>query len=218
MILAAGRGERLRPLTDRTPKPLIKVGGRPLIVHHLERLAQAGFEEVVINICWLGEQIEQTLGDGSTFGLCLRYSPEPPGALETAGGIMQALPLLGSAPFAVISGDIFCDYPLAQLRARDLQETGHLVLVDNPSHHRDGDFSLRENGLLIAKPPAFTFSGIAVLHSSLFRHWPAGRLPLRTVFQRAINNEELTGELYRGRWSDVGTIARLRAIRRQIEA
>ncbi|NDY96562.1 nucleotidyltransferase family protein [Wenzhouxiangella sp. C33] len=216
MILAAGRGERLRPLTDRTPKPLIEVGGKPLIAHHLERLAGAGFDQVVVNLAWLGEQIEQALGDGSSFGVDIAYSREPAGALETAGGIIHALPLLGNQPFLMISADVFCDYPLDRLRSRPLQGLGHLVLVENPAHHEQGDFALDAQSRLVNGAPAFTFSGLALLHPALFHGLAPGRLALRPVFEQAMENESLTGELYQGIWSDVGTADRLAAIRRQI--
>ncbi|MFW5815905.1 MAG: N-acetylmuramate alpha-1-phosphate uridylyltransferase MurU [Wenzhouxiangella sp.] len=217
MILAAGRGERLRPLTDHTPKPLIEVAGRPLIVHHLENLARAGFTQVVVNLAWLGAQIEQALGDGSAFGVDIAYSREPAGALETAGGIMQALPLLGDAPFLVISGDVFCDYRLDRLGELEPAGLGHLVLVKNPAHHRAGDFALSEDGCLVNALPAFTFSGIAVLRPQLFDNWPRQRLALRPVLDQAIANGKLTGELHNGLWSDVGTPERLAAIRQRIE-
>lgn len=216
MILAAGRGERLRPLTDRIPKPLIEVGGKPLIVHHLEQLARAGFEQAVVNLAWLGDAIEQTLGDGSAFGMSIVYSHEPPGALETAGGIMQALPLLGDAPFVMISGDVFCDYRLDRLHGHPLRGLGHLVLVPNPAHHAQGDFALDDANRLVRGSPALTFSGIALLRPELFAGHRPGRRALRPVFEQAIDRGELSGEVHQGLWSDVGTADRLEAIRRQI--
>ena len=216
MILAAGRGERLRPLTDRVPKPLIEVGGKPLIVHHLEALARAGFGQVVINLAWLGEQIRQTLGDGQRWNLEIHYSPEPDGALETAGGIVQALPLLGEKPFLVLSGDVYCDYPLHQLRQGLPNSLGHLLMVDNPAHHPHGDFRLGGHGVLEKGSPALTYSGIGVLHPDLFRGLAAGRLPLRPLFDQAIAEQSLTGEHYAGLWSDVGTPERLTTIRRRL--
>lgn len=209
MILAAGRGERLRPLTDCTPKPLIEVAGKALIVRHLEALAAAGFAEVIINLAWLGEQIRAALGQGERWGLTIRYSPEPPGALETAGGIIQALPLLGDEPFLMISGDVLCGYPLAQLKGLRPPGLGHLVLVDNPEHHRQGDFAIAPGGLLQSGEPALTFSGIAVLDPALFAGLPAGRRPLRPVFEQAIARGGLSGEPYAGLWSDIGTPQRL---------
>ncbi|MFP4207072.1 MAG: N-acetylmuramate alpha-1-phosphate uridylyltransferase MurU [Wenzhouxiangella sp.] len=216
MILAAGRGQRLRPLTDHTPKPLLEVGGKPLIVHHLEALAVAGVGEVVINLAWLGHQIERTLGEGSAFGLKITYSHEPEGALETAGGIIQALPLLGNRPFITVSADIFCDYPLGRLLDHELSGLGHLVLVDNPPHHPAGDFSLMADGQVGRGTPALTFSGIALLHPALFAARAPGRLALRPVLEQAIAAQALTGEHHGGLWSDVGTPQRLAAIRRDL--
>lgn len=209
MILAAGRGERLRPVTDRIPKPLIKVGGKALIIRHLEALVASGFSEVVINLAWLGDQIKRALGDGSAFGLSIAYSEEPPGALETAGGIIQALPLLGDQAFLMISADVLCDYPLEALKVRQ-PRAGHLILVDNPAHHAAGDFAIDVQGRL-RSGGGLTFSGIAVLHPCLFAGLPPGRRPLRPVFEDAIVEHKLSGEHYRGLWSDVGTPERLRA-------
>lgn len=215
MILAAGRGERLRPLTDRIPKPLIEVGGKALVVHHLEALAAAGFQRVVINTAWLGEQIEQALGDGQRWNLTIVYSREPEGALETAGGIVQALPLLGHDPFLVISADIVCDYPLEQLKGLRPEGLGHLVMVDNPDHHPQGDFQLDASGKLRRGSPALTFGGIGVFRPELFDGCSFGRLALRPLLERALAEERLTGERHAGLWSDVGSPERLQAIRRQ---
>jgi len=216
MILAAGRGERMRPLTDRTPKPLLPVGGKPLIVWHLERLATAGLREVVINHAHLGGQIEAALGDGAHWGLSIRYSPEPEGALETAGGIANALPLLGGdEPFLVINGDIYCDWDVARaataLTASDL---AHLVLVPNPSHHPRGDFSLRgtEVGADIAAAGArvCTFSGIGIYRPQLFGDIGRGeRAQLAPLLRTAMAARKVSGELHAGRWTDVGTPQRL---------
>lgn len=216
MILAAGRGERLRPLTDRTPKPLIEVGDQPLIAHHLNKLARAGVGEVVINLAWLGQQIRDAVGDGRRFGLQVRYSAEPEGALETAGGMIQALPLLGDQPFIMISADVFCDFPLEQLSTIDLNHLGHLVMVSNPSHHPDGDFALDGSGKLVRDHPALTFSGIALLHPRIFSGWPPGRLPLRPVLEKALEAGLITGQHHAGLWSDVGTLDRLADIRAKI--
>lgn len=217
MILAAGRGERLRPLTDRTPKPLIEVGGQPLIMHHLRHLARTGIQEVVINVAWLGQQIRDAVGDGRRFGLEVRYSAEPEGALETAGGIIRALPLLGGQPFVMISADVYSDFPLERLCAKRLDHLGHLVMVSNPDHHREGDFALDGHGQLNQGSPALTFSGIALLHPELFSGWSAGRRALRPVLEKALCAGQLTGEHHRGLWSDVGTIERLADIRGKIE-
>ncbi len=210
MLLAAGLGTRMRPLTDHTPKPLLPVAGKPLIVWHLERLAAAGFREVVINHAWLGDQIEQRLGDGGAWGVSIHYSPEP-APLETGGGILRALPLLGEAPFAVINGDIWTDYPLAELRS--LTPAGaHLVLIDNPDHHPRGDFGL-EDGRVTERSearPAFTFAGISVLHPALFAGCRPGAFPLRPLLSAAVAAGTASGEHYAGAWLDVGTPERLR--------
>jgi MurNAc alpha-1-phosphate uridylyltransferase len=217
MILAAGRGERMRPLTDLTPKPLLRVGGKPLIVWHLERLARAGLHEVVINHAHLGAQIEDALGDGARWGLSITYSPEPEGALETAGGIANALPLLGrEQPFLVINGDIHCDWDVAQaatvLNAGNL---AHLVLVPNPPQHPQGDFSLRgrevgADATTGGGAQSCTFSGIGVYRPQVFasirRGQPAKLAPL---LRAAMAEQRVSGELHVGRWVDVGTPQRL---------
>ncbi len=209
MILAAGRGERLRPLTDQTPKPLLKVGERSLIEHHLVGLADAGFSDVVINLGWLGEQIRLALGDGQHYGLHIRYSQEPPGALETAGGIIHALPLLGQQPFAAIAADILCDFDYAELRAPPSPALATLVMVDNPPHHPQGDFALDDGLLSLEGQNRLTFSGIAVYRPALFAGLEAGPRALRPVFEAAIAAGQLSGVHYRGRWSDIGTPERL---------
>jgi MurNAc alpha-1-phosphate uridylyltransferase len=209
-ILAAGRGERMRPLTDHTPKPLLPAGGKPLIVWHLERLAAAGFGEVVINHAHLGEQIEQALGNGSQWGLAIRYSPEPPGALETAGGIANALPLLGDAPFLVVNGDIWCDWNVT--RARQLADrTAHLVMVANPAHHARGDFSLDGDKVVFASgEQTLTYAGIGVFSPSFFADVGQGTvMKLRPLLDAAIAAGTLSGERHTGRWVDVGTPQRL---------
>jgi N-acetyl-alpha-D-muramate 1-phosphate uridylyltransferase len=217
MILAAGRGERMRPLTDTVPKPLLPVGGKPLIVWHLERLARAGLREVVINHAHLGAQIEATLGDGARWGLSIAYSPEPEGALETGGGIANALPLLGhDEPFLVINGDIWCDWDVAQ--AADVLSPGdlaYLVLVPNPPQHPQGDFSLHgsEVGADAATgggPQNFTFSGIGVYRPQLFAGVRRGaRAKLAPLLRAAMAGQHVSGELHPGRWVDVGTPQRL---------
>lgn len=217
MILAAGRGERMRPLTDHTPKPLLPAGGKPLIVWHLERLAAAGFREIVINHAHLGQQIETTLGDGSQWGLTLTYSPEPPGALETAGGIAQALPLLGSAPFLVVNGDIFCDWDLR--RAPALQDKlAHLVMVANPAHHAGGDFRLDHGKVTVGTgSDTLTYAGIAVFSPSFFKNVVVGQpLKLRPLLDAAIAAGTLSGEQHLGRWVDVGTPERLAALDQEL--
>ncbi|MFV0665603.1 N-acetylmuramate alpha-1-phosphate uridylyltransferase MurU [Denitromonas sp.] len=214
MILAAGRGERMRPLTDTCPKPLLAAGGVPLIVHHLRRLAAAGIDEVVINHAHLGQMIEAALGDGSGFGLRIRYSPEAT-ALETAGGIRQALPLLGEAPFLVINGDIFCDVDLAALTTRTLApgDLAHLVLVPNPPHHPAGDFHLHDGRAQLADDERLTFSGIGLYHPDMFTSLPAGQsAPLGPLLRRAMAAGCVSAERFDGLWMDIGTPERLAAL------
>jgi MurNAc alpha-1-phosphate uridylyltransferase len=221
MILAAGRGERMRPLTDTCPKPLLPAGGLPLIGWHLRRLAGAGFREVVINHAWLGEQIERTLGDGSDWGVSIRYSPEAQ-ALETAGGIAQALPLLGDEPFLVINGDIWCDWNPARARtiAARLEALDWLawcVLVDNPEHHPEGDFLLDGGRLSDGAAPRLTFSGIGVYRPALFRSVASGtRAPLAPLLRDAAARRRAGAERHDGRWTDVGTPQRLAALDAQL--
>lgn len=211
MILAAGRGERLRPLTDAVPKPLLEVHGQPLIAHHLEKLAAAGFREVVINLAHLGDQIRDTLGDGSGWGLNIHYSQEPEGALDTGGGIRQALPMLGDAPFAVVNGDVYSAYPLARLRAVKCDQA-HLVLVPNPEHNPGGDFVLRGGYVGLTGEPMYTFSGISVYHPRFFDATSAGRFSVKPMLRAAAAAQQVTGEIYRGTWHDIGTIERLQAL------
>ncbi len=205
----------MRPLTDYTPKPLLPVAGKPLIVWHLERLAAAGFQDVVINHAHLGKKIEDILGNGSAFGLSVDYSPEPPGALETAGGIANALPLLGGDPFLVVNGDIYCTWNFAQapsaLNANDL---AHLVMVANPQHHPAGDFALGHgrlaDPLLTPHPSRLTYSGIGVYRPALFLGIERGaRARLLPLLLTAMNAGKVSGELHTGRWEDVGTPQRL---------
>ena len=209
MILAAGKGERLRPLTLHTPKPLVRVGGVPLIEYHLRALAAAGFTEIVINHAWLGQQIEDHLGDGSRFGVSIQYSAEGE-PLETGGGIFKALPLLGDKPFAVVNGDIWTDYSFAGLRT-PLTGLAHLVLVDNPAHHSKGDFCLSGTQVLDAQPGSdtLTYSGIAVLSPALFDGAGAGAFKLAPLLRNAMAAGRVTGERLQGQWVDVGTHERL---------
>jgi len=204
MILAAGRGERLRPLTDSLPKPLLEVQGKPLIVHHLEALSRAGFSEIVINLSWLGDQIRALLGNGEAFGLAIEYSEEPE-ALETAGGIVQALPLLGER-FVVINADIFTDYDFANLKQDSI---AHLVLVENPRHHADGDFTLTESTIGTEGSPRYTFSGISQYHRSFFAGLSPGKQALAPLLFAAAAKQQVTGELFHGSWSDIGTAERV---------
>lgn len=217
MILAAGRGERMRPLTDHTPKPLLTAGGKPLIAWHLERLASAGFRDVVINHAHLGEQIEAALGDGAKWGLTIRYSPEPLGALETAGGIAQALPLLGDEAFLVVNGDVYCDWDFHQ--ARSLRDRlAHLVMVPNPAHHKGGDFSLDGEQVRFAgEGETLTYAGVGVFSPAFFAAVPKGQpLKLRPLLDAAIAAGTLTGERHTGRWVDVGTPERLAELDREL--
>jgi len=216
MILAAGRGERLRPLTDSTPKPLIEVGGQSLIAHHLQRLAQAGFREVVINLSHLGDMIRDALGDGSKWGLNIHYSPEPEGALDTGGGIRQALPLLGDAPFAIINGDLFTQYPFTRLRAVKCDHA-HLVMVPNPAHRPDGDFALHGGRMNPDGQPRYTFAGISIYHPRFFESTSPGRFSVVPMMIAAAREQKVTGELYRGNWHDIGTLERLESLRAELK-
>lgn len=209
MILAAGRGERMRPLTDTTPKPLLEAGGQRLIEYHLHRLAGAGVEDVVINVAWLGQQVIDTLGSGDRYGLDIHYSNEGE-ALETGGGIHRALPLLGDAPFLVVNGDIWTDYPFEQLVSLDLEGLAHLVLVENPQHNPEGDFAIQHHRLVSdAQMEKFTFSGIGVYAPAFFNESEDGKYPLAPMIRRYIEHAQVSGEVYRGEWWDIGTPERL---------
>lgn len=210
MILAAGRGERMRPLTNHTPKPLLAAAGKPLIVHHIERLAAAGFRDLVINLGHLGEQIPQALGDGGRWGLQIRYSPEQP-ALETGGGIFRALPLLGPDPFLVINGDIWTDYNPAAARI-DARDLAHLVLVANPPFRPQGDFALVRGRVQERGKEQLTFSGIGVYRPELFAGCRPGAFPLAPLLREAMAEDRVGGECYRGRWIDIGTPERLQSL------
>ena len=216
MLLAAGRGQRMLELTENTPKPLLKVGERSLIEHHLYSLATLGFRNIVINIAYLGEQIKRELGDGSVYGLSIKYSEENDGALETAGGIRQALPLLTSDPFLVINADIYTDFLNSEKLAylmRPLKKSARILMIDNPSHNQGGDFSIDEHGLAQQKSPdnaqSLTFSGIAIYHKSLFLNMKSGKKALAPVFHSLIKAQQLEADYYAGRWTDVGTPERL---------
>lgn len=217
IILAAGRGNRLRPLTDHCPKPLVTVAQKPLIVYHIENLAKAGIRDIVINLYHLGEQIEAYLGNGASFGVNIVYSKEP-SLLEVGGGICQALDLLGPNPFMVVNGDIWTDYAFARL-PKNCQGLAHLVLVDNPEHNLAGDFALQANGQLCrqATPGALTYSGIALLHPALFAGCAQGTaFRLAPLFDKAIVNQQLYGEYFNGAWTDVGTVERLQSLERAL--
>ena len=214
MLLAAGVGERMRPLTNHTPKPLLCVGGIPLLEHHIRRLAELGLTELVINVSHLASQIMEYCGDGSRWGVSIAYSPESQ-PLETAGGIINALPLLGGSPFMVVNGDVWTEYPFAQLAAVDLVESGcdaHLVLVDNPPQHPLGDFSLNSEGTLALKTPdavGYTYAGLGLYSPAFFSGVADGKLAMRPLLDRAIPQGLVCGEHYCGEWADVGTPQRL---------
>ncbi|HID83011.1 MAG TPA: nucleotidyltransferase family protein [Chromatiales bacterium] len=214
MILAAGRGERMRPLTDHRPKPLLQIGGTSLIEHQIRRLKNAGYIDIVINIAWLGEQIKQALGDGQKLKVNIQYSDEGETALETGGGIFKALPLLGSSHFLVVNSDVWCDHPLSapQLKTDCL---AHLILVDNPQHNSQGDFSL-ENGLVKNTNPQLTFSGIGWYHPDLFADCKPGKFLLAPLLREAAEQNRVSGEYYQGEWQDIGTPERLRQLQNNL--
>ena len=220
MILAAGRGERMRPHTDVMPKPLIAVAGQPLIHRHLENLRAAGIADVVINLGWLGEKIREAVGDGARFGVAVRYSDEGWPALESGGGIFNALPLLGREPFLVVNGDVYADFPLARLaqRARSLPAgtLAHLVLVPNPEHNPRGDFALENGRLDNHEQGRHTFSGLSVHHPEFFHGCTPGHFPLLPLWRRSAGLGHLSGEVYEGIWSDVGTPERLAALEQRL--
>ena len=219
MILAAGRGERMRPLTDSTPKPLLQINGKAIIEYHLEALAKAGIHDVIINHAWLGDKIEASLGDGSRFDLQITYSKEGEAGLETGGGILNALPLLGDDYFIIVNGDIWTDYAFDSFdgaRETFAGNKAHLILIDNPAHHPEGDFFL-DNGKLFSDAASITgsnakkltYSGMGVYHPSLFDACEPGKFPLAPLLREAMAKGEVSGEYYPGVWSDVGTIERL---------
>lgn len=212
MILAAGRGERMRPLTDNTPKPLLLVAGKPIIQYTIEQLVSAGFNEIVINIAHLGEQIKQKLGDGNQFNASICYSDEGKTALETAGGIINALPLLGKEPFLVVNGDIANDFPFQTLHGKKI-DLAHLVLIPNPPHHPEGDFHLAENHLLsVQNQPTLTYSGIGLYHPELFKHTAPGKTKLAPLLRQAMPTNQVSGEKFSGFWMDIGTAERLQQL------
>lgn len=244
MILAAGRGERMRPLTDHTPKPLLQVGGRSLIEWHLINLARAGVREVVINLSWLGSKISTALGDGSRWGLVIHYSDEDDNPLETGGGIFRALPRLGSEPFWLVNGDVFSDYDFSRAPALDVQALARLVLVANPTHHPRGDFVFlpaKRDGLSLAKPitgtapsnrgldaaigfddsaeaKRWTYSGLGLYRAEFFAGCEGGRFPLLPWLRRAAEAQKLRGLIHEGHWCDVGTPERLRELDERLAA
>jgi N-acetyl-alpha-D-muramate 1-phosphate uridylyltransferase len=213
MILAAGRGERMRPLTDAIPKPLLAVRGRPLIEHHVQACAQAGITRIVINLSWLGSLIRDYLGDGGRYGVSIRYSDEQAQPLETAGGIFRALPLLQPGPFMVVNGDVFTDFPFGRLRIEAAADA-HLILVPNPPQHAQGDFGFADGLALPQSDVQFTFAGIAVFRASCFDGCTAGAFPLKPLLLRSMAARRCAAELYEGLWEDVGTPQRWEALNR----
>lgn len=214
MILAAGHGTRMRPLTNHTPKPLLKVGGKPLIVWHIENLKHAGFKDIVINIAWLGHMIPKALGDGSQFGINLHYSDEQQeGALETAGGIIKALPLLtdsnSSQPFLVVNGDVWCDFNYSTQNPLIENKLAHIILVNNPEHNPNGDFALDESQVKNKGDVKFTFSGVGYYYPALFKQLSQGKQPLAPLLREAMEDNKVSGELFAGDWRDIGTPERL---------
>ena len=211
MILAAGRGERMRPLTDVTPKSMLKVGGKTLIQYHVEALARAGFKEVVINLAHLGEQITAHLGNGSRFGLNIFYSPEIGQPLETGGGIFNALHFLGDEPFLVVNADVWSDMDFSTIEIEQ-GKLAHLLLVSNPPHHQDGDFGLQDGLVTDGEGERFTFSGIGVYHPKLFDGCEPGAFRLAPLLYKYAEKHLVSGQLYDGRWVDVGTPQRHKAL------
>ena len=217
MLLAAGRGERMRPLTDSLPKPLVPVGGRPLVAWHLAALARAGIREVVINVSWLGEQLRAALGDGHDFGVSISWSEEGPVPDETGGGILRAVPLLGPGPFLVVNADIWTDIDFSRL-ALEPDAHAHLVLIPNPPHHPRGDFGLEGDVVVNRDSERFTYSGVGVYCAEFFHGCTPGRFPLLPLLNRAIAARRLRGEVHRGEWCDVGTPERLASLETRLRA
>ncbi len=216
MILAAGRGERLRPLTDDCPKPLIKVAGKSLIEYHLENLSRAGFKEIIINTAWLAEKIHQQLGNGSTYGVDIQYSDEGE-ALETAGGIIHALPLLGEEPFLIVNGDIWCDIDFSTLKNLKPSLQAHLILVNNPEHNPSGDFALQEGFIKNTGKKMHTYSGIGIYSPKFFNEQSTvDALPLAPILRKKSDASLISGEIHNGLWTDVGTIKRLDELEKQL--
>lgn len=207
----------MRPLTDISPKPLLEIGGKALIIYLMEALRDHGFTELVINHAHLGEQIVERLGDGKDFGVSIQYSDESSGGLETGGGILKALPLLGDDPFLVVNGDIWTDYPFSQL-VKGMSGKAHLVLVGNPSHHLQGDFHLAGHQVLAEGQPRLTYSGIGVYDPAMFRHCKQRKFPLAPLLRAAMVDGLVSGEYYKGEWSDIGTLERLQSLEQKISS
>lgn len=221
MILAAGRGERMRPLTDTLPKPLIPIGGRPLIEHHIANLAAAGVYEFVVNLGWLGERLRAALGDGARLGVRIAYAEEGWPALETGGGVFNALPLLGPEPFLLLNGDVYadCDWPALVSRAQTLaaKDLAHLLLVANPAHNPEGDFGLAR-ARVRNQPATHTFSGISVQRPELLQGCSRAAFPLVPLWRKAVEADRVSGEVFQGLWSDVGTPERLRQLETRLQS
>ncbi len=209
MVLAAGRGERLRPITDTLPKPLVPIAGKPLIAYHLEALARARIREVVINLSWLGEKIRTALGDGGRYGVSIAYSEEGPTPLETGGGIHRALALLGAEPFLVVNSDVWTDMDFSRVPTLDDGADAHLMLAPNPAHHPRGDFGLEGDFVVAGEAERFTYTGIGMFRPQLFDGCAPGKFPLLPLLRRAIAARRLRGEVYRGEWLDIGSPDRL---------
>jgi N-acetyl-alpha-D-muramate 1-phosphate uridylyltransferase len=212
MLLAAGRGERLRPITDTLPKPLVEVAGKPLIVRHLEALARAQLREVVINLSWLGEKIRAVLGDGDRYGVRIAYSEEGPVPLEAGGGIHRALPLLGSGAFLVVNSDIWTDMDFSRIPPLNDDADARLMLAPNPPHHPRGDFGLERDFVVERETDRFTYTGVGVYRPTLFEGCAPGKFPLLPLLKRAIAARRLRGEVYRGEWLDIGSPDRLASL------
>ena len=217
MVMAAGRGERMRPITDKLPKPLVPVAGKPLIVYHLERLAAAGVRDVVVNLSWLGDQIRAALGDGREYRLTISYSQEPAEPLETGGGIFKALPLLGPGPFLVVNGDTWSDIDYSRLALED-GANGRIVLVPNPTHNLRGDFGVDGDVVVDRETDRFTYSGVGVYRPEFFDGCSPGRFPMLPLLKRAIAARVLRGEVHLGEWCDVGTPERLATLDADVRA
>ena len=217
MILAAGRGERMRPLSDKTPKPLLEVGDKPLILWHIEKLLACGFKDIVINIAYLGHKIPELLGDGSKYGVNIVYSDErDSGALESAGGIKKALSLLGEDTFLVVNGDIFCDYDF-DVNFKLGDKLSHLILVNNPKHNKNGDFGLKDNLVLNEADKKYTFSGIGYYNPKIFDTLACGKNALAPLLRENISKQNVTAQLYNGEWHDIGTPQRLDEINKKMK-